>query len=194
MDGRAGFAAGGFIVGAAVVAVACAVTLSNSAALADVPGAAVGIDAVHVTPRYAAATPTPQASTPAVIAPEIPGPTASAEVVQAPEPRVITPPAASAPVTQPAPAPPAVTDDSSLSQREIEQDAVRTRSWDRLRAWALANGWATPRVDRWIARLEDQTTRERGSILPRTPADAGDDAGRWSGSKRAQSPQPPHGD
>jgi hypothetical protein len=92
MDARTGFAAGGFIVGATVVAVACAVTLSSSAALADVPGTLAGLGTVRISPSGAHATPSPRASAPVAVAPEISAPATSepAEVVPAPEPHDVS--------------------------------------------------------------------------------------------------------
>ena len=190
MDARTGFATGGFIVGATVVAVACAATLSNNAALADVPGKAAGLDVVRVSPSAAVATPTPRAtaSSEPVAAPEISAPAApvAAEVVPAPEPEDVPAPAPVA-VEPPAVAPstPAA---APVSKEEIQEEALRTGSWERLRAWANTHGWSSQRVEHWIARLQANNTQ--------TPANAGNGTGRdYSfGSKRNQSPQPPQGD
>ncbi|MEU1970091.1 hypothetical protein ABZ477_00365 [Microbacterium sp. NPDC019599] len=208
MDARAGFAAGGFAVGAAVVAVACAVTLSNSTALVDVPGAAAGVDVVRVTPSAVGVTPTPRTTAPAVAAPEISAPAPTAEIVPAPEPRDVAEPAPVAPpaeqpsTEQPAeaaaPAAPAPPVEPDLTRREIEEQAVQSGSFDRLRAWAIANGWSSGRIDRWIDFIEAKRLEQAMSDLTtdrlKTPAHAGDESGRSSGSKRAQSPQPPRGD
>lgn len=195
MDGRTGFALGGFVVGAAVVAVASAVTLSSGVALADTPGTAVGVDVVRVSPRTGTATPAPTAST-QTVAPEISSPAPTAEVVPAPAPLdVAAAPAQDRPAAQPS-APVAV--DQEASRRAVEDEALRTGSWDRLRAWAAAHGWSADRVDQWIRGIEarisrDQVTQQSPDRL-KTPAHAGDEAGKSSGSKRAQSPQPPRGD
>lgn len=190
MDGRAGFAVGGFIAGAAAVAVACAVTMSNSAALADVPGAALGVGAVHLTPS---STPT-TAPTPIVkIAPAIPAPAPSAEVVPAPEPQdVAAPPAA--PATQ---APDEPTED------DVASDALKSGSWDRLREWAAERGWSEEEISSWVEHLKERIAQNDGSGFgtnrTQTPArNAGSpsdtDNSSWTGWKRDQSPQPPRGD
>jgi hypothetical protein len=214
MDARTGFAAGGFIVGATAVAVACVVTLTNSTALADVPGRSAGLDVVRVSPSGAQVSPTPRASGPAASAPDIsaPAPSPSAELVPAPEPRDVSAPPAStsapaapaapkAPAVPAAPAPaaPVQPDYLGLSKSEIQDEALRTGSWDRLRAWAAADGWSQERIEHWISVLQGKTSVNKDSArqtyLTQTPADAGTETGRSpSGSKRAQSPQPPRGD
>jgi hypothetical protein len=211
MDARTGFAAGGFIVAAAAVAVACAVTLTNSTALADVPGMSAGVDVVRVSPSGKQASATPRASAPAVPVPETsaPLPSPSAEVVPAPEPEDVSappaspsaaaPPATPAVPTAPVPAAPAQPDYLGLSKSEIQDEALRTGSWDRLRAWATANGWSQERIEHWIATLEGKTSVNKDAVrqtyLTQAPAEAGTETGRSpSGSKRAQSPEPPRGD
>ena len=206
MDGRTGFAAGGFIVGATAVAVACAVTLSNSAALADAPGIAAGLDVVRVSPSGATVAATPHASTAAVAAPEISAPPPSAEVVPAPEPRDVSVPApaplgvAPAAVAPPAPVQAqAPFDGLGLSEDEIQAEALRTGSWARLRAWAIAHGWPQARIEQWIAGLQPKAPVNKESTyvanLTQTPANAGTESGLSSSdSKRTQSPRPPRGD
>lgn len=211
MDARTGFAAGGFIVGATAVAVACAVTLTNSAALADAPGRSAGLDVVRISPSSAQVSPTPRASAPPVSTPEIsaPAPSPSAELVPAPEPHDVSAPPASGsapaapamPAVPAAPAPgaPAQPDYLGLSKSEIQDEALRTGSWDRLRAWAAAHGWSQERIEHWISVLQGKTSANKDSVrqtyVTQTPANAGTETGRSSsGSKKAQSPQPPRGD
>jgi len=209
MDARTGFAAGGFIVGATFVAVACAVTLSNSAALADAPGVAAGLATIRVSPSSAGTTATPRASAPAVTTPEnsAPAPSAAAEVVPAPEPRDVSAaveapavPAAEAPAAPVAPAP-AAPDYLTLSKDQIQDEAVRSGSWDQLRAWAVAQGWTEQRIGHWIEMLQGNALSDagRGSLADsahnKTPANAGHESGRyWSGVNKTQSPKPPRGD
>lgn len=205
MDARTGFAAGGFIVGATFVAVACAVTLSNSAALADAPGVAAGLATIRVSPSSAGTTPTPRASAPGAGAAEnsVPAPSTSAEVVPAPEPRDVSAPAAPAaevPGAPVAPAP-AAPDYLGFSKEQIQDEAVRSGSWDRLRAWAVAQGWAEQRIEHWIEMLQGKavagsgTESLIGSAQNKTPANAGHESGRyWSGVNKTQSPKPPRGD
>lgn len=200
MDARTGYAAGGFAVGAAVVAVACAVTLSNTAALADTPGAKVGVEVVHVAAPSQSGTPTPHASAPVVVDPGIAAPPATAEVVPAPEPRdvVVAAPAPTAAASSPA-APPAEAIVTSPSRQEIESEALQTGSFDRLRAWAAANGWPQQRVDRWIENLQARLVKADDAVRTHIGSQKTSDmseheSGHSSGSKRAQSPQPPRGD
>jgi len=203
VDARTGFAVGGFIVGATAVAVACAATLSNSAALADVPGASAGVGVVRVSPAPAA-TPTPRDSAPALSAPDLsaPAPSGSAEVVPAPEPRDVSspaPPRPADPQAAPEAPAPAQPDYFSLTKDQIQDEAVSTGSWDLLRVWAVARGWSTKRIDHWIGLLQGKTTADKESSIEsyrtKTPANAGTESGRhWSGVKKTQSPEPPHGD
>lgn len=162
MDGRAAFAAGGFLTGAAAVAVACAVTLSNASALADVPGAAADVDVVRVVRA------SPAASAPAPLAPlasDVAAPVAppvgpTAEVVPAPEPEDVA--AAQSPAQQVSPAqrpasPPAI----GLSEQQVVDDAMRTGSWDRLQSWGEQRGWTQERIDRWIAQLQQRFLKDQ---------------------------------
>ena len=198
MDGRAVFAFGGFLVGATVVAVASAVTLSSSVALADAPGTAVGVDVVRVTPRTPSATPAARVAT-QTLAPEIPPTVPTAEVVPAPAPLDVAAHAPAAGAGGSVPSSASAVVDQHASKREVEEEALRTGSWDRLRGWAAANGWSADRVDQWISVLEarisrQQPTEKQSTERTKTLANASDETGESSGSKRAQSPQPPRGD
>ena len=159
MDGRAAFAAGGFLAGAAAVAVACAVTLSNASALADVPGAAADVDVVRVTratPAVAAPAPSAVAAPVLPVTPIVPAPGATAEIVPAPEPEDIA--ALQRPAEQVAPPPqrPAAPPAVELSEQQVVGDALRTGSWESLRTWGEQRGWTQEKIDRWIAQLQQR--------------------------------------
>lgn len=164
MESRTRMAIGGMATVAASVTVICVVALTNSLSLADSAGSPIGAPPVVVpvsggsTPSASptpAATPraTPSPSTApvepvseATSDPETTPPTA--EVVPAPEARVVTP---AAPTVEPEPRP-----DSSVpsSLRDALAQVRSTGSWDPLRAWAVSRGWSEKRVDRLIAKIE----------------------------------------
>ena len=163
LDGRAAFAAGGFLTGAAAVAVACAVTLSNASALADVPGAAADVDVVRVIraspAASASAPPVPTVSPGAAPVTTPVGPTA--EIVPAPEPEDVA--AAQSPGQQVSPAqrsasPPEI----GLSEQQVVDDAMRTGAWDRLQSWGEQRGWTQEKIDRWIAQLQQRFLKDQG--------------------------------
>src|SRR6478752_6481665 len=163
LDGRAAFAAGGFLTGAAAVAVACAVTLSNASALADVPGAVADVDVVRViraSPAASASVPPVPAVSPGAAPVTTPvGPTA--EIVPAPEPEDVAaaqnPGHQVSPPQRPAP-PPAI----GLSEQQVVDDAMRTGAWDRLQSWGEQRGWTQEKIDRWIAQLQQRFLRDQG--------------------------------
>ncbi|QIG40233.1 hypothetical protein G5T42_12700 [Microbacterium sp. 4R-513] len=192
MDGRAAFAAGGFIAGAAAVAVACAVTLSNAAALADAPGEAADVEVVRVTP----AAPTPTASA-TLVAPVVPAPAPTAEVVPAPEPQdVAAPSQTQRQSTAPAPQVPAGQTPSGPSEQQIADDAIRSGSWDDLRSWAEQHGWSAEKITRWIEQLERAAADRQGQDAQRNASIAPTDTERTasvgeSSRKSLQAPQAP---
>lgn len=166
MESRTRMAIGGMATVAASVTVICVVALTNSLSLADSAGSPIGAPPVVVpvsggsTPSASptpAATPraTPSPSTApvepvseATSDPETTPP--SAEVVPAPEARIVTPAAPTAepePRPDPEPAVPSTLKDALAQVRS-------TGSWDPLRAWAESRGWSDERLDRLIEELE----------------------------------------
>ncbi|QKJ19062.1 hypothetical protein [Microbacterium hominis] len=156
MEPRTRFAIGGAATVVASVAVVCAVALTNSVALADTRGVAIGGTPL-VVPR-AVATPEPTATVDAPVAssatptptPEVSvapaEPDASVEVVPAPAPHEVDAPEADAPETV----------------EEIDLDAAAAAGrWAELREWAAAKGWSSGRIDAWIANLEKNFARSQ---------------------------------
>lgn len=160
MESRTRLAIGGMATVAASVTVICVVALTNSLSLADSAGSPIGAAPVVIPASGAAApsaspatTPTPKATpspTPAPLQPVSQATTdpqtapATAEVVPAPDAKVVTP-TRSAPVGEAAVP-------SSLKDALAQVEA--TGSWEPLRAWAESRGWSSARIDRFIAKLE----------------------------------------
>ncbi|MEV4688855.1 hypothetical protein [Microbacterium sp. LWH3-1.2] len=152
MDARTGLVIGGMTAVAASVAVVTAVALANTAALVDSEGTSVASKRVVVpAPASASATPrpTPAATSDALI------PSAEPEVVEAPSPVHVAPPASTGkrtPATTEAVAPAAPAPPADIDAAIAAAEAAGT--WDALRGWAAANGWSNARLEALIARLE----------------------------------------
>jgi hypothetical protein len=107
-----------------------------------------------------------------------------AEVVQAPDPVVVAPPAASGetPREQVADTVPPSTGQANTpaapakSLDQVIAEAKASGSWDAIRSWAAANGWSNGRLDALIARLERERTDEKSADDERQSADSG---GAW---------------
>ncbi|MFD0791157.1 hypothetical protein ACFQ0P_12170 [Microbacterium insulae] len=170
---------------AASVAVICVVALTNSQALAESAGAPVGAAPVVVPAGGASAdgaaadpapvpTPTPtspaqpspsaapqEPTTPDPVAPQ----TSPAEIVPAPDAQVVTP-------AEPAPALPQPSSPAGPSTKEeAVERAMKSGSWELVRAWAEREGWSADRIDAFVARLER-------ALNERLQNDAGTDADR----------------
>ncbi|MFD4958642.1 hypothetical protein [Microbacterium sp. NPDC058389] len=168
MDARTGLVIGGMTAVAASVAVVCAVAMTNTAALKDSPATTVATSRILV-PAASSPTTTPT-PTPTVTAPPVtPN---EAEVVDAPDPTEVEPPASNtytpplAPEPQvapeepaPAAAAPAAAAPAAPADVDAAIDAARAAgTWDSLRAWAEGRGWPTGRIDALIERLERAVT------------------------------------
>ncbi|GAA1470633.1 hypothetical protein [Microbacterium thalassium] len=134
MDGRRRYALGGAAIVTASAALVIAVAMTNTAALEDSPGDALGHAGIVV----------PDA-TPAVPTPEVP-PTPEPEPEE-PETAEPAAPVADPSETVAAPSPIEVTvvpDDSQMS------------AWDAatLRAWAEEHDWSSARIERWLDNIE----------------------------------------
>ena len=159
MEARTGLVSGGVTAVAASIAVVTAVALANTMALKDSPGTSLASESVVVpstTSPSASPRATPTATLEAV-------PPAGAEVVEAPAPLVVDPPLASdaprLPVTSANPPAAATAPDASQPATAADIDSViaaakASGSWDELRAWTQAHGWATARTDALVSRLE----------------------------------------
>ncbi len=190
MDARTGLVIGGLAAVTASVAVVTAVAFANTMALADSPGATVASG--HILVPAAAAPETVVDETPASTdQPETTSP--GAEVVQAPDPLVVAPPAAATgetpreqvvdtvPSTGGANTPAAP--EKSLDQ--VIAEAKASGSWDPIRNWAAANGWSHGRLDALIARLERERAAEKAAEDQRQSADS--DGARLDGSTATDS-------
>ena len=125
MDARARFAAGGFFVGAAVVAVLSAVAMSNAAAIAEVPGASTGLPAIRVAGSAVSPLVLAAATQPAAIVLPVPVPTT--ETVPAPEPAVVPSVVSSTPETAAPAAPPEDTTEGDQRPKDsAEKSAAQT--------------------------------------------------------------------
>lgn len=158
MDARTGLVVGGMTAVAASVAVVCAVAMTNTAALKDSPATTVASSRILVPASSStpSATPTPTLTQ----APAVPD---EAEVVEAPAPTEVEPPASTAD-NPPRTPPPAAQPQAGAPAGDVESaiEAARVAgTWDSLRAWAAANGWSDGRIDSLIKRLERAAEADR---------------------------------
>ncbi|MEZ3159666.1 hypothetical protein AB1K54_03875 [Microbacterium sp. BWT-B31] len=161
------------------VTVACAVALTNSAALGDVPGRPFGGSGVVVpagAPR-AASVPSATALQPAA--------TTTPETVPAPEPQDVSP-EEPVPPAQPAPPAPAPVEDAAFVD-----EASRTDAPSAAREWAAAHGWTTDHQDALVQRVRDAVSTRTTWTSVHHDGRSDDRHDRCSGSIRNQSRDSP---
>jgi len=158
VEARTGLVMGGITAVAASVAVVTAVAFANTAALADSPGTNVETEHV-VVPAAAAPSATPTAASDAQ------PPQAEAEVAEAPAPEVAptestgsqTPGTSVAPVAPAPPVPEVARPAAPAVPGDIEAAIAAAKeagSWEAVRAWAIAHGWSSERIDALVSHLQ----------------------------------------
>ncbi len=178
--------AGGAMTALATIAVGGFVVVSSATALDDSPGRALAIAPIDLPARTATA--------PAPAAVAVPSPAATAQTVPAPAPQDVASPRSAPPAQAPA-AEPAAQPPAPAPSRATEVAAALQR----VREWAVSQGWDTARIDAFLADLEARYAAGENPVLPTPVGSTGHQSVPQTPSSRlgpteSRSSVPPDGD